>query len=110
MWLTTSAVSTRPESLSWREGVERSKVFTFVQENCSSVKKAEDRESWRKDSNCTKKIFNIRGKCLLGKSKIYCKTNPELGGIGCSICVQFALHEEILSKLGFQNMKMESTN
>ena len=61
-------------------------------------------------SNCTKKIFIIRGKCLLGKSKIYCKTNPELGGIGCSICVQFALHEEILSKLGFQNMKMESTN
>ena len=49
MWLTTSAVRTRPESLSWREGVERSKVFTFVQENCSSVKKAGDRESWRKD-------------------------------------------------------------
>ena len=49
IWLTTSANRTRPESLSWREGVERSKVFTFVQENCSSVKKTGDRESCRKD-------------------------------------------------------------
>ena len=56
-----------------------------------------------------KNCFNIR-KSLRNKSKIKCKTNPELGGIGRSICVQFALREEILSKLGFQNMKMESTN
>ena len=49
IWLTVSDIRTRPESLSWREGEERSKDFTFVQENCSSVKNTGDRESCRKD-------------------------------------------------------------
>ena len=33
MWLTVSDIRTRPESLSWREGEERSKDLTFDQEN-----------------------------------------------------------------------------
>ena len=49
MWLTVSDIRTRPESLSWREGEERSKDLTFDQENCSSVKNTGDRDSCRKD-------------------------------------------------------------
>ena len=33
MWLTVSDIRTRPESLSWREGVDRSNDLTFDQEN-----------------------------------------------------------------------------
>ena len=33
MWLTVSDIRTRPESLSWREGEDRSKDLTFDQEN-----------------------------------------------------------------------------
>ena len=40
-----SDIRTRPESLSWREGVERSRDFTLVHENGSSVKNTGDRDS-----------------------------------------------------------------
>ena len=52
MWLTVSDIRTRPESLSWREGEERSKDLTFDQENCSSVKNTGDRDSCRKLAHC----------------------------------------------------------
>ena len=45
MWLTDSAIKTRPASLSCREGEVRSKDLTFDQENWSSVKKMGIRES-----------------------------------------------------------------
>ena len=48
MWSTVSAIRTRPASLSWREGEERSKDLTLDQENWSSVKKMGIRESCRK--------------------------------------------------------------
>ena len=48
MWLTTSAIRTRPARLSWREAEFRSRDLTLDQENWSSVKKMGVRESWRK--------------------------------------------------------------
>ena len=39
MWLTTSAIRTRPARLSWREAEFRSRDLTLSQENWSSMKK-----------------------------------------------------------------------